>query len=689
MEEITSDLVQITGGFWGQRLKTNAESAIYHQWKQLEDSGCINNFRIATREKVGFREGWFFSDSDSYKWLEAASRIWRSHLHPGLSTIMESFISLLGRVQEPDGYIFTYNQIHFPGTRWVNLQIEHELYCHGHLIEAGISHHSATGQGTLLEIAQRAADLLVKEFMGKGTKYTPGHEEIEIALLRLHRYTSNTTYFDLARQFIEQRGRDPFFSISILRQNANVASRKKTVDQQRENYLKNHPDHSLTKIPPENFSKKYWNSTLRWYMSALSGKYFQQHVPVRKQTTPVGHSVRFGYLEAAIAMLCRLEPDESLLRAMQSSWEHMLTSRMYVTGGIGSLPVSEGFGNDYELDPEYGYAETCAALASIFWSWEMALIFGESKFSDLIEWQLYNAAGVGMGWDGTSYFYNNPLVSQGSLERRSWFSIPCCPSNLSRTWANLGKYVYSWKSNEVWVHQYYNNQLVRSVKNSNSQINDAFPIQLRMESDLPWGGKVKIQIHVAPKTEIILHFRKPSWSENAQIWINDEVFSSDMNHSIDTDHSMNGKGKTKRDSGLPVSLSRKDSTASDFDPRDSSWITLRRIWTSGDVIEIEFFMPIRLHQVHPKVRGLHNKIAISRGPLVYCLESLDNPGVDIFNTCLEPASLNPYPDENFFDGSYKIKGRTTQDESLTFIPYMLWGNRGASKMCVYVNISEG
>ena len=206
--------------FWNHQREVNAKQAIFHQWQELETSGCIHNFRIAAGEAEGLREGWFFADSDAYKWLEAASRILASNPDGRLSGLVDNFINLLGRTQTPDGYLFTYNQIHFPGIRWQNLQIEHELYCHGHLIEAGVSHFEATDRTDLMEIARKAADRIVADFRGKGPEYTPGHEEIEIALLRLYQVTpDHPQYLEMARQFIEQRGRNKGFALHILKQN--------------------------------------------------------------------------------------------------------------------------------------------------------------------------------------------------------------------------------------------------------------------------------------------------------------------------------------------------------------------------------------------------------------------------------------------------------------------------------------
>ena len=232
----------------------------------------------------------------------------------------------------------------------------------------------------MLTIARSAADRIVADFRGKSPEYTPGHEEIEIALLRLHQVSQvDSAYLEMARQFIEQRGRTPHFALSLVKQNMRVGGRGKFVKQKRQEYLASHPDFKPFQLPPGNSSPKKLNAPLRWYASALSGKYFQQHAPVRAQTIPVGHSVRFGYLETAIAMLSGEVNDRSLIPALQQAWERMVARRMYVTGGIGSVPGLEGFGNDDELDPKYAYAETCAALASLFWNWEMAQLTGEGK----------------------------------------------------------------------------------------------------------------------------------------------------------------------------------------------------------------------------------------------------------------------------------------------------------------------
>lgn len=657
---------RITNGFWGERLEVNARRAIFHQWEQLEASGCIENFRIAAGDVQGLRIGWFFADSDAYKWLDAAARIYRSFADPRLGSLMDELIALIARTQQPDGYIFTYNQIHFPGTRWLNLQIEHELYCHGHLIEAGVSHHAATGRSDLLDIACRAADRIVVDFRGKGPMHTPGHEEIEIALLKLYEVTKNESYLEMARQFIEKRGHNPFFAFSILRQNSSVAARRKIIEEKKKEYLAAHPEYKPYQLPAGNFAQEPRNAKLRRTLSGLSGKYVQQHAPVRKQTVPVGHSVRFGYFETATAMLARETGDETLLSALKQAWDHMIMRRMYITGGIGSAPSLEGFGNDYELDPEYAYAETCAGLASMFWSWEMAQITDEAKYCDLFEWQLYNAAAVGMGNQGTTYLYNNPLTCHGGVTRKLWYAVPCCPSNISRTWADLGKYTYSADKDQIRIHQYISSelqdQLIQPGDGSEARVG------IQIDSGFPYDPLVHLKITDLSSSRknltvpFTIQLRQPSWMSGMHATINGvpeiSYTSTPANANV--------------------------TTASGFDPRTSGYYALHRDWVVGDEIFIQFEMPILARRAHPKVKGHRGKVAITCGPLVYCLESVDNPKVDIFNVKLDIASLEPVETRSALGSVLNIHARSRDGKPLTFIPYFLWGNRGESQMTVWV-----
>lgn len=659
--------VKIVDGFWSKWMDVNAHQAIFHQWEQLEASGCIENFRIAAGQVTGVRQGWFFSDSDATKWLEAASRIGGPQPEPRLARLIDDFIELLTKAQTPDGYLFTYNQIFFPGQRWQNLQIEHELYCHGHLIEAGVTHFETSGRTDLLEIARKAADRIVTDFRGRGPSFTPGHEEIEIALIRLHKvYPGKGEYLNLARQFIDQRGRHPFFSLSLLGQLISVAKRSKLVHQKSQLIMMKNPEIKIHEVPPENPYKKPFNTYFRWLSSALSGKFFQQHAPVGIQKVPVGHAVRFTYLQTAKAMLAAVERNKSVFHSSEKLWDHMVERRMYVTGGIGSLPGMEGFGRDYELDPEYAYAETCAALGSLFWNQQMLELGGGAKYSQLFEWQMYNAALVGMGVEGNRYFFNNPLTCHSGVERRPWYSVPCCPSNLSRTWANLGNYIFSSHPGELCVHQFIGCKLEKGSVQTVDGNNASF--SLSMESGLPWDGKVNIHFdelnYLNSPFPIELQLRQPEWCDNMTVKVNGNSVPVDF---------------LERENV-------RDVVASGFDPRRASLCKILNSWQVGDRVELEFDLPIRLRRTNKRVKGHHGKVAITRGPLVYCLEDIDNPDLDIFNIRLDQGSLCAVEDKGLLGGLKKLTGRTLSGEPLTFIPYFLWGNRGPSRMTVWVNI---
>lgn len=641
---------RLLGGFWGHWQTVNRQSAIFHQWAQLESTGCIDNFRILAEGKPVSRKGWFFADSDAYKWLEAAYRILASSPDDELAALVEGFVRLIRGAQDEDGYLYTFNQIHFPGTRWVNLQIEHELYCHGHLIEACIAGYEATGNQTVLDIGCRAADRIVADFSGKGPRHTPGHEEIEIALLRLYEVTGEGSYLVMARQLLEQRGRDRLFSAEILRQFFSNNQRVKEAHTQVIVNKSKQVSASDEPLPPGNTAKRPALSKARFMLNALTGKLFQQHQPLIKQSAPVGHAVRFAYLQTAGAMLDRLTSTLAYRRVLARSWQHMVERRMYLTGGVGSLPDIEGFGRDYELDPGVAYAETCAALGSLFWNREMAKLTHEAQYSDLYEWQLYNAALVGMGWTGESYLYNNPLESTGEIERRAWYEVPCCPSNLSRTWAALQEDVLDFEGETIFIQQYISSQ-------HNLRF-DAGELSLEIESALPWSGEVNIHFVATPRNPITLKLRQPSWVSALEVRLNDVLIHSETAELLAT-----------------------------VMPQKASWVEISRKWQPSDRVSLAFELPARVLHAHNKVRSVSGKVAIARGPLVYCLESIDNPRIDLFNTRIDPDSLKPEPSA-LFGGAVLISGLDATDNKLTFIPYHLWGNRGRTQMCVFVASSQ-
>ncbi len=659
MQEIPFHHVNIQDDFWSPRLALNTNHALFHQWQQLELSGCIQNFRlVADHNAPGFRRGWFFADSDAYKWLEAAVIGYAQNNNPDLLVLINEFILLIQVAQAPDGYLYTYNQLIFPHSRWENLQIEHELYCHGHLIEAAVSHFLVTGEKPLLAVAIKAADLLVRTFLGKDSLSTPGHEEIEIALLRLYAATHNDDYLHLTKQFLFQRGVHPplTFSLHMLAENVKVNQRTAYYRQKQRQYDREHPFSPINpKIPARNNIPSSPSAKIRFTLSALNGKYFQQHAALTKQIQPEGHAVRFAYLQTAATRFAYLSQDVYRLKSLEKLWQHMVTRRMAVTGGIGSLPYSEGFGRDYELNPEIMYAETCAALGCMFWNWELSLATQQAMYADLFEWQLYNAALVGIGQHGDCYLYNNPLQNSGDLQRQAWFEIPCCPSNLSRTWAKLGGYLCTYQKNEIWIHQFMGAEM---------NIPFSVPIHLTSQSEIPWQGTYKLRIQTEQAQAFKIYLRLPSWAGKVQIFINGDEW----------------------DAQIPSSPALQP-TAQGYDPRRAQTICIDRTWQNEDVLSLEMEMPIRIHCVHPKVKSCSGKAALSRGPLVFCLEGIDQPDVDLMNVILDPNSLSEKFDPDLLGGIMTILGRSSNGKPLKFIPYAWWANRDPSPMTVFVKVT--
>ncbi len=579
LKEVHFSKIEIIDKFWKTRQEINRKSAILHQWEQLEKSKTIDNFRCVSGEKEGFRTGYFYTDSDSHKWAEAASLILSNSKSKKLEKLVDDYFNLIYKVQEDDGYIFTYNQFHFPGQRWVNFQREHELYSLGHLIEASCAHYSATGNRKTLEIGEKAAKLVINDLSDFTAKHTPGHPEIEIALIKLFRITKEKGYLELAEKMLEKKGRMKFFALQILKENLSQSNRTKLVEKQR----KTASTDSLsdeTKIMSDLSTDGPSGLFIRTYLQFLSGKYFQQNAPIRKLTKPIGHSVRWGYLATSITMLYQETGDESLLNTLEESWDHMVCKRMYITGGIGSLPSLEGFGRDYELNNKYAYNETCAAISSIFWSWEMLLVTGQAKYADLIEWQLYNAFLVGMSSDGTSYFYRNPLETRGNFERKPWYKTACCPSNISRTLAKIGQYIYSINDSTLWIHQYIGSSF-------NYDLADGKTISVSMKSGFPWKGGVKLTIENGSEKNLTIKLRIPSWTRKAIILVN---------------------GKEEN---IPKFCELDESTASGYSPYDSYYLPIK-LDTGKSEIEMSLPMETFLRKSDRKVKCNREKIALTR-----------------------------------------------------------------------------
>ncbi|TFG20122.1 MAG: hypothetical protein EU530_04260, partial [Promethearchaeota archaeon] len=567
--------VSLSDPFWDELTKVNLD-ALYYQWEQLEKTRCIDNFRIAAGTRQGFREGWFFSDSDAYKWLDAAARYHKIHPHKELLYLMDIFIQLIKKVQMDNGYLYTYNQIFFPNQKWMNLFIEHELYCLGHLIEAIISVYQTFQDRSVLYIATKAADLIVQDFMDKDGTYVPGHQEIEIALLKLYETTQNENYLKMSEQFLTRRGDVKGIFFKYLNQNKSVGKRSSYVKKMKEKFFAEHPEYEPFKLPAHVKPNNPAFIILRWMANTGSGKGHQQHDLLKNQLTPEGHSVRFTYTQAAIAHLHRHHTHPELFNASKQCWEHMVDKRTYPTGGLGSLPLIEGWGRDYELDGEFAYCETCAAIGSLLWNWQLTVITKEAKYADFFEWQLYNAVLTGLGVKGDTYLYRNPLISKGTIKRENWYQVPCCPSNLSRTIAEMGGKIISSENDAIYLHQYIGSRV--NTPKANIQI----------ESSFPWNGNIKISID--PKSSFNLNLRIPSWCTNPAVNLNNEPVD------------------------LPLKQKTMEPTASGYSPHESNYLTAEHEWKSGDRIDINFPMEINVLRYHKKVKNYKNRGTLTRGP---------------------------------------------------------------------------
>ncbi|MHA1292963.1 MAG: glycoside hydrolase family 127 protein [Promethearchaeota archaeon] len=636
--------IEIIDKFWSTRQKINREISIYSQYEKLEINHHIDNFRVASGLKKGITRGLFYLDSDLYKWLEGASYILNQYKDANLERKVQEIVKLIEKVQMKDGYVNTYYSTKFPERRLTFIHITHELYCAGHLFQAAIAHYKATGKKELLNVAIKFADLLVKLYLPKKRIGAPGHEEIEMALVELYRITGEKKYLDLAIDFIERRGLIPHFKKYAIRAYIDMITVLKKAKKIEKRYEKK--QHQTMKQlnskeeSPEYILKVSIADVFRLFKENYNGKLYQLHKPIREMNEPVGHAVRAMYLYCAIADVYSEIGDKSLLKALELIWLKMIKSRMYITGGIGSVRIIEGFGKDFKLKPENSYSETCAAIGSLMWNWRMLQITGKAKYADLIEKLLYNAMLVGQSIDGKKYTYSNPLVSSGQNKRQEWFICACCPPNIVRTIASLGKYIYSTSGKDIWIHQYIGSR-------AKIQLNNNGIVELVQESNFPWNGSIKITVNQKYNRNFSIFFRIPAWCSNADLRINRESFN-----------------------GL---LSSRH------------YIEIVRNWSNNDLIELKFPIKPKIEFGDSRIKATRGKVAISCGPIIYCLEQKDNKEFDIFKARISKnPELKIKFEPDLLGGINVIRGYLSSKEKFTAIPYYAWCNRGPTKMIVWI-----
>jgi DUF1680 family protein len=613
-----SRAVTIEGGLWAARQATNRQLALPHGLRMLEAAGNLDNLRIAAGRSTGRYRGPVFMDSDVYKWLEAAAYEVARVPGDALRSTIDTTIELVGAAQGADGYLNSHYQVAEPGRRWTDFAQGHELYCAGHLFQAAVAHRRATGDDGLLRIARRFAECIDAVFGPGRRAATPGHPEIEMGLVELYRETGERRYLDLARFFVDQRGRGL--------------------------------------LGPGRFN---------------SSAYYQDRVPVREASEVEGHAVRATYLATGVADLYLETGDPALLAALNRQWDDLVRHKLYVTGGIGARHLAEALGQPYELPSELAYSETCAAIGSIMWSWRMLLATGESRFADLIERTLYNALLGGVSLDGQRYFYVNPLASNGADERLSrggcrrkeWHLVACCPPNVMRLVASLGHYVATRDPSGLQIHQYGSARIV-------TELGSGSTVALRMETAYPWEGRIRLAIEEGSGVPWTLGLRVPGWCRGVAV--------------------------------------RLDDREVEVTPDASGYLRLDRAWARGDSVELDLAMEPRLVEAHPWIEATRGRVAIERGPLVYCLEQADHPGAPVADLEIDPAApLTSRWDGDLLGGVAVVRASGFQVDTaswhhqlyrparpgpaaarqrveLTAIPYYAWANREPGAMRVWI-----
>ncbi len=605
--------VTFTDGFWSPRLQTNRSVTLPFNFRKCEETGRINNFAKAAGWMEGKHEGIFYNDSDVFKVVEGAAYCLALTPDPALDSYLDDLIAKFAGAQEADGYLYTARTIDPTAvradreglTRWSNLRVNHELYNVGHLYEAAVAHFQATGKRTLLEIALKNADLIDAVFGPGKRRDVPGHQEIEIGLVKLYRVTGEERYLRLAKFFLDERGH-------------------------------------------ANGRELYTNFGNPGYM--------QDHQPVVEQSEAVGHAVRAVYMYTGMADVAALTGDASYIAAIDRLWENVVGRKLYLTGGIGARHTGEAFGADYELPNAAAYAETCAAIANILWNQRMFLLHGDARYLDVLELSLYNGFLSGVSFSGTEFFYTNPLasdgatpVNRGSLGRQPWFDCSCCPTNDVRFLASLPGYVYASDADSLYVNLFVAGE-ARVEMGGQS-------VRLRQETNYPWEGRVRLRVDPALRAEFALRMRIPGWATNRPV-------PSDLYRFLDT----NGDAPVLKINGETIAP-----------PLEKGYAVLRRVWQPGDVVELVLPLLVRRVLCHPAVAENRGRVALMRGPLVYCVEGVDNPGGVADLSLADDAPLTAQHRPELLNGLTVIRGA-----GLTAIPYYAWSHRGSGEMAVWL-----
>jgi len=626
--------VTIEDRFWAPRQEINRRVTLPIEYQQCKETGRIDAWKLDWRPGQPNPPHQFW-DSDLAKWIEAVGYSLATHPDQDLEKLADAVIDLIADAQGDDGYLNLHFTLVEPQNRWRNLRDMHELYCAGHLMEAAVAYYEGTGKPRLLETLCRYADHIDSVFgpqEGKRRGY-PGHEEIELALVKLYHATGQERYLRLAQFFVDERGQSPHYF--------HLEARERDED------------------PGEFRHGRY--------------TYNQSHLPVREQTTAEGHAVRAMYLYSGMADVAAETGDRSLLAACQRLWGNVTRRRMYVTGGIGSSAHGERFTFDYDLPNETAYAETCAAIGLVLWAHRMLQFDGDGIYADVMERALYNGVLSGISLDGRRFSYVNPLEvdleahkyrveefgrPRFSPSRQEWFACACCPPNIARLLASLGGYAYSQARATAYVHLYIGGRATLDI--------DGRAVALQVETDYPWGEKVTVRVDPGQPTDLTLALRVPGWCRGATLAVNGQRMSIE-----------------------PL--------------MDKGYARIGRVWHSGDEVTLTLPMPVERIEAHPSVRADCGRVALQRGPLVYCLEEADNGGGLTDIALPADAQLGVGFEEDFLGGVAVITGQAVRRDpagwddrlyrplasatlatTIKAVPYYAWGNRALGNMLVWI-----
>ncbi len=636
--------IKFENGFWSDKLELLLTKMIPFQWKVLNDeiedapsSHAVENFRIAAGEKKGEFKGRVFQDSDVAKWLEALSYSLEIKSSTELEAIADELIDLIAQAQKPDGYINTYFSIAEPKNKWKNLRDNHELYCAGHLIEAAVAYYEATKKDKFLKIMIRFVDHIDNLFGPEAEKKQgyPGHEEIELALLKLYRITNEKKHINLANYFLNQRGKAPNYFIEEMKERGSENT-----------YLqKNKAKHGL--------------------------KYSQSHQPILKQEKAVGHAVRAMYLYTAIADMANQNNDQKLKETSIKLWNDVIETKLYITGGIGSSFFDgEAITINYDLPNDRAYTETCAAVGLILWAYKMFLLHQDSQYNDVIEKTLYNGLLSGVSLSGTEYFYVNPLEvwpeaveNRGDLThvkpvRQKWFETACCPTNLARLLGSIGKYIYSQTEKEVFVNQYTASKAQFNFNNS------TFTITQR--TNYPWEEKIILEIEGDAQEEFEILLRIPAWCEDANLKINGQAF--DLNEIIENGYARINRKWYQDQVELVLKMTIKKIFANPNLRENIGKVALQR----GPII-------YALEEID---NGKNLSSIFLDGSIELKVEHQSDllEGVTIITG--EAYKINNI---NWDHKLYRFEKIQFEKVNIKAVPYYSWNNRGKGEMLVWIN----